>query len=73
VPGLPPGDVRCFRLVEIFEQADDRVLAGFRCGGPEADRDHEHAVRGGEIDFARERDIAVLCPQVGPNEALIGL
>ena len=73
MPGLPPADVRGFRLVEILEQADARVLTGFHRRRTESEREIEHAIRRAEIDFARDRNVSVLCAPVGSDESFVGL
>ena len=73
VPGLPRSDVLGLRAVEILEQADERVLAGFHRRRTETERQHERAVRRREIDFAGDGDVAVLRARVGPAQSLVGL
>ena len=58
--------------VEILEQADERVLAGFHRRRAEAEREHERAVRRAQIDLAGEGDVAVLGALVGPDQPLVG-
>src|SRR5258705_13753204 len=73
MPGLPPVDVRRFRLVKGLEQADARVLTGFHRRRTESERQIEHAIRRAEIDFTRDRHVSVLCALVGSDESFVSL
>src|SRR5437016_1185798 len=73
VPASPRSNVLRVRFIEVFEETDERMLTRFHRGWTEAEREDECSVGRLQINFASDRDIAVLRPGVCAVEPLVGV
>jgi len=73
MPGVPASDIRALHVVEVLQQADQRVLTGFHGRRAETKGQDERAIRGREVDFSRNRDVPVLGARVDLIQPLVGM